>query len=60
MSKRKNNTGIPDFTIDSIARAMLPAIVDFFRDEKNLKDFEQWKKDKQILQLNKKQNKESH
>ncbi len=25
--KRKNNTGIPDFEIDSLARALLPAIL---------------------------------
>ena len=31
--KRKNNTGIPDFEIDSLARALLPAIQKLFETE---------------------------
>ena len=57
--KRKNNTGIPDFEIDSLARALLPAIQRFFETEEGKREFEEWKAERQRLQLNKKQNKES-
>ena len=57
--KRKNNTGIPDFEIDSLARALLPAIQKFFETEEGKREFEEWKAERQKLQLNKKQNKES-
>ena len=39
--KRKNNTGITDFEIDSLARALLPAIQKLFETEEgkpNLKN----------------------
>ena len=58
--KRKNNTGIPDYEIDSLARALLPAIQKLFEDEKVKKEFEEWQAEKQKIQLNKKlHNKES-
>lgn len=57
--KRKNNTGVPDFEIDSLARALLPAIQKFFETEEGKREFEEWKAERQKLQLNKKQNKES-
>ena len=57
--KRKNNTGIPDFEIDSLARALLPAIQKLFETEEGKREFEEWKAERQKLQLNKKQNKES-
>lgn len=57
--KRKNNTGIPDFEIDSLARALLPAIQKLFETEEGKREFEEWKAERQRLQLNKKQNKES-
>ena len=57
--KRKNNTGIPDFEIDSLARALLPAIQKLFETEEGTREFEEWKAERQRLQLNKKQNKES-
>ena len=57
--KRKNNTGIPDFEIDSLARALLPAIQRFFETEEGKREFEEWKAERQRLKLNKKQNKES-
>ena len=56
--KRKNNTGIPDFEIDSLARALLPAIQKLFETEEGKREFEEWKAERQRLQLNKKQNKE--
>ena len=57
--RRKNNTGIPDFEIDSLARALLPAIQKLFETEEGKREFEEWKAERQRLQLNKKQNKES-
>lgn len=36
--KHKNTTGIPDDVIDSLARALLPAIQKFFSIEKNQKN----------------------
>lgn len=58
--KRKNNTGIPDFEIDSLARALLPAIQKLFETEEGKQEFEKWQAEWQKSQLNKKQNKESH
>ena len=40
--KRKNTTAIPDEVIDSLARALLPAIQEFFSIEKNRKEYEEW------------------
>ena len=57
--KRKNNTGIPDFEIDSLARALLPAIKKLFESEEGKREFEEWRAERQKSQLNKKQNKES-
>jgi len=56
--KRKNNTGIPDYELDSIARALLPAIQKLFEDEETKKEFEQWQAERQIKLNNKKQKKE--
>lgn len=58
--KRKNNTGIPDFEIDSLTRALLPAIQKLFETEEGKQEFEEWQAERQKSQLNKKQNKESH
>jgi len=57
--KRKNNTEIPDFEIDSLARALLPAIQKLFESEEGKREFEEWQAERQKSQLNKKQNKES-
>ncbi|MBO5046762.1 MAG: hypothetical protein J6C93_07860 [Clostridia bacterium] len=54
--KKKNNTGIPDFEIDSLARALLPAIQQLFENEETKKEFEEWQRERQKLQLNKKKN----
>ena len=62
MSRRKTNTtGIPDFEIDSLARALLPAIQQLFETEEGKKEFAAWQAERQKRQLNNKnQNKESH
>lgn len=54
--KRKNNTGIPDFEIDSLARAFIPAIIDFYRTEEGQREFAEWQKKRKQTQLNKKNN----
>ena len=61
MSRRKKNTtGIPDFEIDSLARALLPAIQAYFETEEGKREFAVWQAERQQRQLNKKlNNKES-
>jgi len=57
MSRRKKNTtGIPDYEIDSLARALLPAIQALFETEEGKREFEEWKAEKQKRQLNTKLN----
>ena len=56
--KRKNTTGIPDYELDSIARALLPAIQKLFEDEQTQKDFDQWQAERKTKLNNKKQKKE--
>ncbi len=41
--KQKNNTGIPDFELETLARMLLPKIQEMFKDEKVQKEFEAWK-----------------
>ena len=55
--KRKNTSGIPDYELDSIARALLPAIQKLFEDEQTQKEFEQWQEERKIKLNNKKQKK---
>lgn len=58
MSRRKkNNTGIPDFEIDSLARALLPAIQAYFETEEGQKEFAAWQAERKQRQLNTKLNK---
>ena len=58
MSRRKkNNTGIPDFEIDSLARALLPAIQAYFETEEGQREFALWQAERQQEKLNKKLNK---
>ena len=56
--KLKNTTGIPDYELDSIARALLPAIQKLFEDEQTLKEFEQWQAERETKLNNKKHKKE--
>ena len=59
--RRKNTTGIPDFEIDSLARALLPAIQKLFETEEGKREFEAWKAERQQKQLNNQlNNKEPH
>mgnify|MGYP001027818104 FL=1 len=49
--RRKNDTGIPDCEIDSLARALLPAIQNYFMTEVGQREFEAWRAERQS-QLN--------
>ena len=40
--KRKNTTGLPDYELDALARALLPAFREFFSIEKNQKEYKEW------------------
>ena len=41
--KQNNNTSIPDFELESLARMLLPKIQEMFKDEQVQKEFEKWK-----------------
>ena len=41
--KQKNNTGIPDFELETLARMLLPKFQEMFKDEQIQKEFENWK-----------------
>ena len=47
MSKKKNNTGIPDFELETLARMLLPKIQEMFKDEQVQKEFEEWKAERE-------------
>lgn len=47
MARRKRNTtGIPDYEINTLARAILPAIQALFETEDGQKEFEEWMEQK--------------
>ena len=50
--KKKNTTGIPDYEIDSLARALLRDIQSLIETEKGKREFEEWKAERQKRQLN--------
>lgn len=53
MSRKKTNkTGIPDFVIDAMAGAILPAIRQYLKTEKGKEEYKKWMQDRK--QLNKK------
>ena len=56
--RKKNNTGIPDFEIDSLARALLPMMRAYLNSEEGQREFAAWQAERQQKQLNKKLNKE--
>ena len=46
MSRRKkliNNTGIPQYKIEAIARCLLPDIQAFYESEEGQREFAEWK-----------------
>lgn len=50
--RHKNTTGIPDFELDSLARALLPVVQSLFEDEEVEKEFEEWQANMKAKQLN--------
>lgn len=42
-----SNIEIPKHTLESLARHFLPQIIEFYQDENNVKEYEEWKKNKQ-------------
>ena len=48
--KQKNNTGIPDFELETLARMLLPKIQEMFKDEQIQKEFENWKAERENKQ----------
>ncbi len=49
---------IPDYVIDSLARALLPAIQAYFATEEGQREFAAWQAERQKQRHNKKHNKE--
>ena len=54
--RRKNRTGIPDYEIEMLARAILPSIQQLFETEEGRREFEEWQAERRKQQLNKKEN----
>lgn len=46
--RRKNNTGLPDAELDSIARVLYSSIIEYCNSEKGKKDFTEWQKQRQL------------
>lgn len=47
MSRRKklvNNTNIPEYQIEAIARCLMPDILAFYQSEEGQREFAEWKK----------------
>ena len=52
MARKKNNTGIPQHEIDSLARAFIPAILNYFNSDDGQREFEEWKAQRAQRQSN--------
>ena len=48
--KRKNNTGVPDYEIDSIARVLYSSIITYCNSEQGKADYAEWKKQQLNIQ----------
>ena len=51
MGKRKkpiNNTDIPQYQIEAIARCILPDILAFYESEEGQREFSEWKKQREM------------
>ena len=54
MSRRKkNDTGIPDYEIDALARVLLPAIQQLFDTEEGKREFKEWQAERRNKKTNK-------
>lgn len=51
MGRRKkpiNNTNIPQYQIEAIARCILPDILAFYESEEGRREFSEWKKQREM------------
>ncbi len=51
MSRRKkliNNTDIPQYKIEAIARCIMPDILAFYESEEGQREFAEWKKQREM------------
>ncbi len=51
MSRRKkliNNTDIPQYKIEAIARCLMPDILAFYESEEGQREFAEWKKRREV------------
>ena len=53
------STQIPQYEIDALARAFLPAILEFYQSEEGQREFAEWKANRDKQKLKKKQNNEN-
>ena len=59
MGRRKkliNNTNIPQYTIESIARRLLPNIMAYYQSEEGQREFTEWKAEQEKLKTSKDNN----
>ena len=59
MGRRKkliNNTNIPQHTIESIARRLLPDIMAYYQSEEGQREFAEWKAEQEKLKTSKDNN----
>lgn len=47
-----NKTNIPEHEIEKIARCLFPDILAFYNSEEGQKEFEEWKKEREMVKLN--------
>lgn len=52
--RRKNNTGVPDAELESIARVLYSSIIEYCNSEKGKREFAEWQKQQQIKNQGKK------
>jgi hypothetical protein len=48
MAKKHNDTGIPQYEIEALARSLLPEIQKFFESEEGQREFTEWKAKQRI------------
>lgn len=46
--RRKNNTGVPDAELESIARVLYSSIIEYCNSEKGKQEFAEWQKQRQL------------
>jgi len=54
--EKRTAAKIPQYEIDALARAFLPAILDFYQSEEGQREFAEWKVNREKEKLNKQLN----